>query len=1146
MKTKPSKLWTFILFTGVLLVLLSCTQNQDEEQDATTTYAENLVNQFRDDLRSQPAELSAVQADFVKEKSLSELEKENMMTSKDAGKIGELIAKSVLISLGFYEDLEIPSTDSSPDNENQRSITNPNDYPNKTRVIKAANSSLVKIIIEKQSDAVNATSLSAILIRTIEYISSAGITGYSAVTVLGLVFEETFAAMGEKEVEFDVMASAAVETASLAVEYLGAEGAEIFGALMPMTLKSIISSTLNGMHRGGCDETMLVDTGKKIADGIVSNLAEAGITSSQLIPIIDAVKDGITDGFSKSGISYQKATDAMDEIEANINNKIPELIDALNELKNPSSIIEDIHEELVSLNASEIVPLTDDQLSLIKNQMTSDISQEGLQNSSDLTLIYPQLVISAETILGTMEPSLNDDEKLMTLENFMMAVTLSFNGRVSDSDLSELLEQVVQTSIKNLNLLQLTDSNRMFEATNIITGALIASLNQILLGSVTESDAIKTIVKGAVSVIDELGLDQAGEDAILSEILTGAYQGIMAAELSIPDTQSALEGVAAGAAESAATNSLEAGLTGSDLTSDIADAAGGIIASLAAAGAPTDMLSEVADEVITSQANILSEEVDAETLGAVLEASQTSISEGLTAAGATREEIESAEQAMAQAADEAVSNQAEPGSPDIVLSTKNVSTTEGETEKHGIFKVSLDLKPSETVTITLTSMDLTEGGPFPSILTFDATNWNREQEVQVRSADDGLVDEAVKYTIKLVSSNGKQKSVTVTNADNDSIGIDVTPNKKQYTSEAGGRARFYTKLKSQPKDNILVGWSIQTGQSFVDIKSGRYMIFTPGTPDEGLATKYSDAVIAPWNSPIMLLLQGKDGGSAEHESVNVNMEYIISLNYLDSDYAELTPSAVSVTNLDVGAIMRRFGKKDADEMSVQFSENIFDPEDNELIYENVLNPEYIVMKYAAIQERPQLVYDNCISTGNRVMINDGTTDTTIIGGGFDFCLRFAYATTSYAETALKSWGDNGPFSGAGSFVVDCQDGGNNTVLCDFSGSVSGSINVPGSTSVIANTMFGSEGIGNLTITIPAFSKTDSSPHSYTAPATTTYPQSTLVFRYKPFSTNGATNTAIFIADSVPDSGFWVKQSFTDTLFQEDYTLSATNFYYVEF
>src|SRR5205814_396504 len=127
--------------------------------------------------------------------------------------------------------------------------------------------------------------------------------------------------------------------------------------------------------------------------------------------------------------------------------------------------------------------------------------------------------------------------------------------------------------------------------------------------------------------------------------------------------------------------------------------------------------------------------------------------------------------------------------------------------------VALTSQPTADVTIGLSSSNTNEGTVAPGIVTFTSVNWNTPQTVTVTGVNDFVVDGSVAYTIVTAPAtsadthyNGLNASdVTVTNTDNDTAGITVTPTSGLTTTEGGGTATFTVVLNSQPIADVAIG-----------------------------------------------------------------------------------------------------------------------------------------------------------------------------------------------------------------------------------------------------------------------------------------------------------------------------------------------------
>ena len=148
-----------------------------------------------------------------------------------------------------------------------------------------------------------------------------------------------------------------------------------------------------------------------------------------------------------------------------------------------------------------------------------------------------------------------------------------------------------------------------------------------------------------------------------------------------------------------------------------------------------------------------------------------------------------------------------------VTPTSGLMTTEaGGT---ATFTVGLNTQPTANVTIGLSSSDTTEGTVALASLTFTTANWNTPQTVTVTGVNDDVDDGDIVYSIVTAAATSSDPSysglnasdVSVTNTDNDTAGITVTPISGLVTTEAGGTATFTVGLNAQPTANVTIGLS---------------------------------------------------------------------------------------------------------------------------------------------------------------------------------------------------------------------------------------------------------------------------------------------------------------------------------------------------
>ncbi|CAH2571379.1 Iron-regulated protein FrpC [Planktothrix rubescens] len=161
-----------------------------------------------------------------------------------------------------------------------------------------------------------------------------------------------------------------------------------------------------------------------------------------------------------------------------------------------------------------------------------------------------------------------------------------------------------------------------------------------------------------------------------------------------------------------------------------------------------------------------------------------------------------------------------------VTPTTGLTTTEAG--GNATFTVVLNSQPTANVTIPLTSSNTAEGTIDKTSLTFTAANWNVAQTVTVTGVDDLIDDGDIAYNIVTAAATSTDTNysgvdatdVAVSNTDNDTKGITVTPTTGLTTTEAGGTANFTVVLNSQPTANVTIPLtSSNTAEGTVDKSS---------------------------------------------------------------------------------------------------------------------------------------------------------------------------------------------------------------------------------------------------------------------------------------------------------------------------------------
>src|SRR4029077_20155407 len=136
----------------------------------------------------------------------------------------------------------------------------------------------------------------------------------------------------------------------------------------------------------------------------------------------------------------------------------------------------------------------------------------------------------------------------------------------------------------------------------------------------------------------------------------------------------------------------------------------------------------------------------------------------------------------------------------------------------------------------------------PSSLTFTAANWNVPQIVTITGVDNDLDDGDIGYTIVTAAATSSDSNydglnasdVSVTNIDNETSVITVTPTSGLTTTEAGGTATFTIVLTSQPTADVTIG------------------VPSSNTPEGPVTPASVNWTSANWNLPRMFTVTGVD------------------------------------------------------------------------------------------------------------------------------------------------------------------------------------------------------------------------------------------------------------------------------------------------
>ena len=220
------------------------------------------------------------------------------------------------------------------------------------------------------------------------------------------------------------------------------------------------------------------------------------------------------------------------------------------------------------------------------------------------------------------------------------------------------------------------------------------------------------------------------------------------------------------------------------------------------------------------------------------------------------------------------------------------------------FVISLAKAPVDTVVITVTTDDATEGlvkgGNSPTTalaaitLTFTTTDWQTPQTVTVIGQDDFEIDTNQIYTVSVATDTVltldteydvlSAQTVSVTNADNDVAGLTVA--NSVYATEGGSTDTFNIKLNTKPSADVVIPLTVEDQNEF--LISGNALDYS--------ATLNLTFTTANWSTAQTITVQAVDDfvdESTEYYDVTIG-----AVSSVDTNYDGLPATLKSVTISD--------------------------------------------------------------------------------------------------------------------------------------------------------------------------------------------------------------------------------------------------------
>lgn len=224
-------------------------------------------------------------------------------------------------------------------------------------------------------------------------------------------------------------------------------------------------------------------------------------------------------------------------------------------------------------------------------------------------------------------------------------------------------------------------------------------------------------------------------------------------------------------------------------------------------------------------------------------------------------------------------------SPGILVNpTSGLSTTEaGGTT---MFSVVLQAPPTNDVSLPVASSDTREDTVSTATVVFTSANWNLPQVITVTGVDDALVDGDQIVQIHLgpaVSADTHYDGLTVadtlvTNIDDESARLVVSPTTGLVTTEGGGTATYSVRLGTAPTADVQL--AISSSNTDEGTVSPASLTFTSTT----------------WNAPQTVTLTGVDDALVDGNQTYQSTVHVSTS--ADTAYASLPDVHVSASNTD--------------------------------------------------------------------------------------------------------------------------------------------------------------------------------------------------------------------------------------------------------
>jgi len=183
---------------------------------------------------------------------------------------------------------------------------------------------------------------------------------------------------------------------------------------------------------------------------------------------------------------------------------------------------------------------------------------------------------------------------------------------------------------------------------------------------------------------------------------------------------------------------------------------------------------------------------------------------------------------------EAININDDPPGVQVYPISRLFTSEEGKQAQFGVVLLS---RPTATVTIPVSTSDVTEASVDVTQLVFDAEDWDQKQLVTLTGLDDDEDDDDIEYKIVLgesVSEDADYSAVDPTdilaiNIDDDVAGFALGYNRIVRTNEMGTDTVFTVKLNTEPAGTVAL--SVSSDDATEGTVSHDYLTFTPADWD---------------------------------------------------------------------------------------------------------------------------------------------------------------------------------------------------------------------------------------------------------------------------------------------------------------------------